>query len=75
MKISNIKYLANAILGGKVKATRTFCSDAAKDNWCNRQYRRFGEEVTVEVYRYSDFDKDFDDFMANPPRAIETWHA
>ena len=49
MKTANIKYTANAMLNGKCVATRMFCTEQAKDNWCNKQYRRFGEDVMVIV--------------------------
>lgn len=62
MKVINMKYSAFAMLNNEIKAHRFFCSEDAKDNWCNKQYNRFGEEVTVEVY----------DMSMN---LIETWHA
>lgn len=63
MKFENIKYSAFATIDGKNFECRFFVTEGAKNNWCNKQYRRMGEEATVKVY---DFKTD---------KLIETWHA
>lgn len=63
MKYSNAKYFAQAFLDGEIVAVRVFVTEQAKNNWCNKQYNVFGEDVTVEVRNYKTF------------ALLETWHA
>lgn len=50
MKLDNVKYSAFAILNNDIVAHRYFVTEAAKNNWCNKQYRLHGENVIVEVW-------------------------
>lgn len=63
MKFENIKYSAFATTDGRNFEARFFVTEKAKNNWCNKQYRKQGEGVTVKVY---DFKTD---------KLVETWHA
>lgn len=63
MWTKNIKYSAYAIVNGECIAQRFFCSEQAKDNWCNKQGRKYGEDVTVEVRNFQ------------TDAVIEHWHA
>lgn len=63
MKASNIKYSAFAKINNEILAHRFFVTEQAKNNWCNKQYRVFGEDVEVEVYDF------------NTDARIERWHA
>ena len=69
MKAKNIKYSVVALMDNQIKAHRFFCSDEAKNKWCNKQYNVFGEEVTVEVYDFNDHRDPLDQ------KPIEVWHA
>ena len=63
MKTSNIKYSTFAKINNEICAHRFFVTEEAKNKWCNKQYRVFGEDVEVEVY---DFKTDL---------LLERWHA
>lgn len=67
MKTANIKYAAYAILNNAIVDAKFFVSRGAKNNWCNKMYRKHGEDVTVEVYNYQAQDI--------TGALLETWHA
>ena len=63
MKCNNIQYSACAVVNGEIVAHKFFVTEQAKNNWCNRQYKKVGEAVIVEVYNFE------------TGNLIETWSA
>ena len=63
MYSKNVKYSAFAMIENKVVGHKFFVTENAKNNWCNKQYRVHGEDVTVEVYDF------------NTHKRLEIWHA
>jgi len=67
MKVRNIKYAAHVVIDGiTTNRCRLFCSEEAKNNWCNKEHGKHdwqNHDVTIEVYNFQN------------DKLIEIWHA
>lgn len=57
----NYKYMVFVMRKNDIIAHRCFVTEEAKNNYCNKCYNRFGEDVVCDV-------RDFDTF-----ETLETW--